>query len=95
MLSERLELPFALIIDASDLDQPSRIPAKSCIDLPPKHYQRDITQHVLCPPFCKYQRDVLQCKLTGGNWKSKFIALNSLVEIKLEYTIGMYFFRRG
>ena len=62
------ELPFALIIDASDLDQPSRIPTRRTT--PPKHYQRDITQHVLCPPFCKYQRDVLQRKLTGGNWKS-------------------------
>ncbi|MDD2837103.1 MAG: thiamine pyrophosphate-dependent enzyme, partial [Methanothrix sp.] len=70
MLSERLELPFALIIDASDLDQSSYIPTKRCIDPPPWYYQRDITQHVLCPPFCKYQRDVLQCKLTGGTWKS-------------------------
>jgi TPP-dependent indolepyruvate ferredoxin oxidoreductase alpha subunit len=70
MLSERLQLPFALIIDASDLDQPSRIPAEKRINPPPKHYRRDITQHVLCPPFCKYQRDVLQCKLSGGNWKS-------------------------
>lgn len=69
MLSERLKLPFALIIDASDLDQSSCIPTKRCIDPPPRHYQRDITQHVLCPPFCKYQRDVLQCKLAGGTWK--------------------------
>lgn len=70
MLSERLQLPFALIIDASDLDQPSRIPEERSIHPPPKPYRRDITQHVLCPPFCKYQRDVLQCKLWGGNWKS-------------------------
>lgn len=69
MLSEKLQLPFALIIDVSDLNQPSRIPAESRINPPPKHYLRDITQHVLCPPFCKYQRDVLQCKLSGGNWK--------------------------
>ncbi|HUS75592.1 MAG TPA: thiamine pyrophosphate-dependent enzyme [Methanothrix sp.] len=79
MLSEKLQLPFALIIDASDLDQPSRIPAKRCIDPPPKPYRRDITQHVLCPPFCKYQRDVLQCKLSGGNWKN--IAQPSLLPL--------------
>ena len=69
-ISERLQLPFALIIDASDLDQPSRIPAESRINPPSKYYRRDIAQHVLCPPFCKYQRDVLRCKLSGGNWKS-------------------------
>lgn len=72
-LSEKLELPFALIIDAADLDLPSRIPdyqAKECIDPKPADYQRNVTQHVLCPPFCKYQRNVLQCKLSGGNWKS-------------------------
>ncbi len=68
-LSEKLQLPFALIIDASDLDQPSCIPAEKRINPPPQHYHRDITQHVLCPPFCKYQRDVLQCKLSGGDWK--------------------------
>jgi len=69
MLSERLQLPFALIVDASDLDLPSCIPAEKRINPPPRHYHRDITQHVLCPPFCKYQRDVLQCKLSGGDWK--------------------------
>jgi TPP-dependent indolepyruvate ferredoxin oxidoreductase alpha subunit len=73
LLSERLGLPFALIIDASDLDQPSRvsrIPTKRCIDPPSEKYIRDITQNVLCPPFCKYQRDILQCKLSGGNWSA-------------------------
>jgi len=74
LISEKLKLPFALIIDASDLDQSSRvscIPEKrsGCIDPPSEKYIRDITEHVLCPPFCKYQRDVLQCKLSGGNWR--------------------------
>jgi TPP-dependent indolepyruvate ferredoxin oxidoreductase alpha subunit len=69
-LSEELELPFAIIIDASDLDLPSRTPS----DLPPapkpKGYSRDITQHVLCPPFCRYQQQVLQGKLSGKDWRS-------------------------
>lgn len=70
MLSEKLQLPFALIIDACDLEQPSRISGERSLDPHPKRYQRDITQHVLCPPFCKYQREVLRCKLAGGNWKN-------------------------
>ena len=72
-LSEKLELPFALIIDAGDLDLPSNIPDSPVmgnIDPKPADYQRNIAGHVLCPPFCKYQRDVLHCKLSGGNWKS-------------------------
>ncbi|OPY53544.1 MAG: Indolepyruvate oxidoreductase subunit IorA [Methanosaeta sp. PtaU1.Bin112] len=68
--SEKVLLPFALIIDAGDLEQLSRIPAKRCIDLPSEKYTRDITQNVLCPPFCKYQRDILRCKLSGGNWRA-------------------------
>jgi TPP-dependent indolepyruvate ferredoxin oxidoreductase alpha subunit len=70
ILSEDLQLPFALIIDASELDQPSSIPTDRHIDRHPEHYSRDITQHVLCPPFCRYQQQVLQCKLSGGEWKS-------------------------
>jgi TPP-dependent indolepyruvate ferredoxin oxidoreductase alpha subunit len=69
-LSEELQLPFALIIDASELDQPSSIPADIHVDRRPKHYGRDITQHVLCPPFCRYQQQVLQHKLSGGDWRS-------------------------
>ena len=70
MLSEELQLPFALIIDASELDQPSSIPADMHVAPPPKRYGRDITQHVLCPPFCRYQQQVLQCKLSDQDWKS-------------------------
>jgi TPP-dependent indolepyruvate ferredoxin oxidoreductase alpha subunit len=70
MLSEELQLPFALIIDASELDQPSSIPADRHVDHHPKPYSRDITQHVLCPPFCRYQQQVLRGKLSGGDWKS-------------------------
>ncbi|HOT06316.1 MAG TPA: thiamine pyrophosphate-dependent enzyme [Methanotrichaceae archaeon] len=67
-LSEELQLPFALIIDASELGQPSHI-SEARPNLLLKQYSRDITQHVLCPPFCRYQRDVLQSKLSGSSWK--------------------------
>jgi TPP-dependent indolepyruvate ferredoxin oxidoreductase alpha subunit len=70
MLSEELQLPFALIIDAGELDHPSNIAAEKHIDPPLGRQFRDIAQHVLCPPFCRYQQQVLQCKLSGGDWKS-------------------------
>jgi TPP-dependent indolepyruvate ferredoxin oxidoreductase alpha subunit len=69
-LSEELQLPFALIIDASELDQHSSVPGKRHTEGLPKGYSRDITRHVLCPPFCRYQRQILQRKLSGKDWKS-------------------------
>jgi TPP-dependent indolepyruvate ferredoxin oxidoreductase alpha subunit len=68
-ISEELQLPFALVIDASVLDQASIIPAKRHMDFQHLRYRRDITQHVLCPPFCRYQQEVLDRKLSGGSWK--------------------------
>jgi len=68
-ISEKIQLPFALIIDASDLDQLSSLPAGMSLDPPSRTYSRDILQHVLCPPFCRYQRQVLQCKLSGDDWR--------------------------
>ncbi len=67
-ISKRYHLPYALIIDASDVSKLSRVPEqiKRCPNS--QGYQRNIAQHVLCPPFCRYQRDVLGCKLQGGTW---------------------------
>jgi len=69
-LSERLSLPFALIIDASDLDLNSVVSAERKLSTALHQYRRDIAQHVLCPPFCRYQREVLGCKNQGGDWTS-------------------------
>jgi TPP-dependent indolepyruvate ferredoxin oxidoreductase alpha subunit len=70
MLSEELQLPFALIIDAGELDHPSSVAAEKHVDPPFGRHHRDISQHVLCPPFCLYQQQVLRCKLSGGDWRS-------------------------
>ncbi len=67
-ISEKYNLPYALIIDASDVGKPSWVPEKWKHRPGPQGYRRDIAQHVLCPPFCRYQRDVLSCKLQGGDW---------------------------
>ena len=85
--SEELCLPYALVIDASEIDKPSEVRRedrqKSAGRRPYGHsrnadrsyyknanhtFSRNITQHVLCPPFCKYQQEVLRCKLKGDDW---------------------------
>ncbi len=69
-ISEKLGLPFALIIEASDLDRNSTVSAERKLGAALPEYHRDIAQHVLCPPFCRYQWEVLQCKIQGGDWAS-------------------------
>ncbi len=80
-LSERLQLPFALIIDASDLDGSAVVPPEQRMGPLSDQYRRDIVQNVLCPPFCRYQRDVLICKLTGGDWRG--IARPNIKELSI------------
>ncbi len=69
-LSEKLGLPFVLIIDAGDLDRNSTVSAGRKLGKALPEYHRDIAQHVLCPPFCRYQREVLINKNHGGDWAS-------------------------
>jgi TPP-dependent indolepyruvate ferredoxin oxidoreductase alpha subunit len=75
-LSERLRLPFALIIDASDLERSSVVSALPKFGTILNQHRgevtqhKDVTQHVLCPPFCRYQREVLRCKNRGCDWTS-------------------------
>ncbi len=85
--SEELCLPYALVIDASEIDKPSEVRREDgqnstgcrsygycrnagltfCKNV--NHmFCRNITQHVLCPPFCKYQQEVLRYKLQGDDW---------------------------
>lgn len=75
IISEKLQLPFALVIDASEMDNPSSVSGER--SAPPEfEYRRDIAQHVLCPPFCRYQRDVFLRKISGGPWNDDFKACN-------------------
>ncbi len=74
-LSEKVCLPFALIIDASDLERSSFVstPKSSTASnqrCKKRTWHRDVTQHLLCPPFCRYQREVLRCKNQGCDWTS-------------------------
>jgi TPP-dependent indolepyruvate ferredoxin oxidoreductase alpha subunit len=66
--SERYQLPYALVVDADALDQ---LAAFEPTQIPPvrRSYQRDITQHVLCPFFSAYQRAVLAAKRRGEDWE--------------------------
>jgi len=66
--SEVLQLPVVLLVDADDLDQmETYTPLPS--SKPSAGYQRDVTQHVLCPLLAEYQHQVLQAKLKGRDWK--------------------------
>ena len=69
-ISERYQLPYALVVDASDVGKSSQIPGKRLTGICRHSYSRDITQHVLCPPFCNYQNQVFHCKKQGDGWAS-------------------------
>jgi TPP-dependent indolepyruvate ferredoxin oxidoreductase alpha subunit len=64
-ISERLRLPYALVIDAGDEGSSSMVPEGRMTSACSNIYKRDIARHVLCPPFCKYQHQVLRCKKRG------------------------------
>jgi TPP-dependent indolepyruvate ferredoxin oxidoreductase alpha subunit len=68
--SERLKLPYVLMIDADTIDALTEIPEanNSHAIAPTPEYCRDITQNVVVPTFGKYQRDVLLAKLAGTDW---------------------------
>ncbi|MDD1750577.1 MAG: thiamine pyrophosphate-dependent enzyme, partial [Methanothrix sp.] len=76
--SEKLSLPYALVLDASETDKPSEVrqeDERKSTGLRSygsysysRIYSRNISQHVLCPPFCKYQQEVLRSKLHGDDW---------------------------
>ncbi len=69
-ISERYHLPYAIVIDASDVSRSSQVPEQRRASVCQRIYSRDITQHVLCPPFCNYQSQVLRCKNQRGDWTS-------------------------
>ncbi len=66
--SERLQLPHAVVVEATDMEQ--SVPASSR-RLPDcgRGYKREIMKHILCPFFCDYQLRVLQAKQAGMDWQ--------------------------
>jgi len=66
--SEKLALPHALVVDTEEIQKTVQVPDRvaSAGTLP--RYRRNIAQHVLCPFFAEYQRDVLKYKTGGRDW---------------------------
>ncbi len=66
--SEVIQLPVALVMDVATLDQPGTYRPLEVDDALPCYY-RDVTQHVVCPLFAEYQRQIVTAKVFGQNWR--------------------------
>jgi TPP-dependent indolepyruvate ferredoxin oxidoreductase alpha subunit len=66
--SEEYQLPYALVVESSELDLLSEIDS-GVVSNERSQYRRDITQHVLCPFFSEYQHEVFCSKRQDGDWK--------------------------
>lgn len=65
-LSERYRLPWGIVLDAEEVNRNGQyLPRYS---KPAVAYQRDILQHVLCPLFNTYQREVYDAKMKEQPW---------------------------
>ncbi|XYH93750.1 thiamine pyrophosphate-dependent enzyme [Sorangium sp. So ce1128] len=67
--SERLQLPYALVLDAAD----SALPVEPCrCDAPPPRlsYRRRAAQHITCPIYAEYQDRVLRAKQRGDDYQA-------------------------
>jgi TPP-dependent indolepyruvate ferredoxin oxidoreductase alpha subunit len=67
--SEALQLPVAVCVQ-SDMLSTTISPAAALRLPPPPEYHRDALQRVLCPLLAPFQREVLQQKLAGLDWRS-------------------------
>jgi len=68
-LSEKLALPYAIIIDAEAMNEMVGGLPETEIGSEPR-YKRDIIQHLVCPLFASYQKTVLDAKVKGSDWKN-------------------------
>ncbi|HWF44679.1 MAG TPA: thiamine pyrophosphate-dependent enzyme [Candidatus Kapabacteria bacterium] len=66
-MSEKMELPFTLVFDAAEIEAESPI-GNALLDEPPRYY-RDPMQHLVCPIFASYQREVLVRKIRNEDWR--------------------------
>lgn len=65
--SEELRLPVVLVVDADDLDEAAEYsPVRK--RAPSPSYERDVSQHLVCPQLAQYQHRVLETKLSEQNW---------------------------
>lgn len=67
--SERHRLPYVLVVEAGEMEKEVSeevLPSSEESTNLTNSYQRDITQHVLCPLFTKYQNQALQFRMGKG-----------------------------
>jgi TPP-dependent indolepyruvate ferredoxin oxidoreductase alpha subunit len=63
--SERFQIPYALLVRSDDINEETPAMAKGMSG----EYVRNVTQHVLCPPFSEYTKEVLERKMRGNRWE--------------------------
>src|SRR4051812_22523189 len=68
--SERLQLPFTLVIDADEMGGDVPLGIKDGALQAAPMYRRDIMRHVVCPIFAPYQREVLLRKLHSEEFEA-------------------------
>ena len=71
-LSEKMNLPYGLLIDVDSIKSQGQISTGPDF-IPPvgtKKYVRNVQQHVMAPLFNPYQRKVYEAKMAGTDWKS-------------------------
>jgi TPP-dependent indolepyruvate ferredoxin oxidoreductase alpha subunit len=66
-MSEKMELPYTLIFDAAEIEAESPI-GNAVLNEPPGYF-RDPMQHLVCPIFASYQREVLVRKIRNEDWR--------------------------
>jgi TPP-dependent indolepyruvate ferredoxin oxidoreductase alpha subunit len=67
--SEALELPVAVLIDAEALGSMESYVSTAVRGIA-KGHERNVGQEMVCPVLAKHQRDVLQAKLSGREWRA-------------------------
>jgi TPP-dependent indolepyruvate ferredoxin oxidoreductase alpha subunit len=66
--SERLRLPVVVCIQSDELEDQAVMARTERYQPGKVEYERQVTQHVCCPMFAKYQFSVLEQKLANLNW---------------------------
>jgi TPP-dependent indolepyruvate ferredoxin oxidoreductase alpha subunit len=68
-VSEQMQLPIAVSIDAAMVEQQTN--TASLPELPPfaGSFQRDVYRHLLCPVLAPHQHEILHAKQTAQSWQ--------------------------
>lgn len=63
LLSEKFQIPVAVVVDSADLSSPVALDRRPLPPLPPAPFLRDAHRRVLCPFLAPYQRRALEARL--------------------------------